>query len=537
MRFDDLLSRADDQALQQLLGGPGLRLLQLLDPSLATPSRLRNLVIELHTRAGLLLDPALRRVCFNLLRPPEAQRLATLLQCGLHTDSYAALQTASIAHGSAREQALFDFFELPLPIQEPHDETSAYADAAAGYPLFAHQRAAARNVKQTLSTEPYRTLLHMPTGAGKTRTAMNVVADQLRAHEPTLIIWLAYSEELCEQAATEFEQAWYWLGNRGVGVHRFWGNRDLDLANLSDGIVVASLTKLYYAAMHDLQILNQLAVRCSLVVIDEAHEAIAPTYRLVLDALVVQRRATGLLGLTATPGRTWNNILADAELAAFFARRKVTLQVEGYANPVEYLVEQGYLAQVQYQPLLAQSGVQLTPTDIRRIETELEIPSSILKRLAEDEQRNLAIIVKAEELARRHKRILIFAASVDHARLLALVLQARGLYAVAIMGTTSSAERVRHIESFKDSNDQTKILCNYGVLTTGFDAPRTSAAIIARPTKSLVLYSQMVGRAIRGVRAGGNAVAEIVTVVDPTLPGFGAVADAFTNWEDVWSNL
>ena len=70
------------------------------------------------------------------------------------------------------------------------------------------------------------------------------------------------------------------------------------------------------------------------------------------------------------------------------------------------------------------------------------------------------------------------------------------------------------------------VMVNYGVLTTGFDAPATSAALIARPTRSLVLYSQMVGRATRGTRVGGNAQAEIVTVVDPHLPGFGSVADA-----------
>ena len=63
---------------------------------------------------------------------------------------------------------------------------------------------------------------------------------------------------------------------------------------------------------------------------------------------------------------------------------------------------------------------------------------------------------------------------------------------------------------------------------------QTSAAVIARPTISLVLYSQMVGRAIRGTRAGGNAEAEIVTVVDSGLPGFGDIGDAFLNWEDVW---
>ena len=62
------------------------------------------------------------------------------------------------------------------------------------------------------------------------------------------------------------------------------------------------------------------------------------------------------------------------------------------------------------------------------------------------------------------------------------------------------------------------MLCNFGVLTTGFDAPQTSAALIARPTKSLVLYSQMVGRATRGHAVRGNREAVVRTIVDTSLP-------------------
>ena len=102
-------------------------------------------------------------------------------------------------------------------------------------------------------------------------------------------------------------------------------------------------------------------------------------------------------------------------------------------------------------------------------------------------------------------------------------------------GTTDVSERMRAIQRFKRSDGRRRVLVNFGVLTTGFDAPAASAALIARPTKSLVLYSQMVGRVIRGPRAGGTKRCEIVTVVDTTLPGFGDVADAFMNWEDVWS--
>ena len=79
------------------------------------------------------------------------------------------------------------------------------------------------------------------------------------------------------------------------------------------------------------------------------------------------------------------------------------------------------------------------------------------------------------------------------------------------------------------------VIFNYGVLTAGFDAPRTRCVIIARPTTSLVLYSQMAGRAMRGPRAGGNSRAEIFTVVDTNLPGFGSVTEAFTNWEELWT--
>lgn len=77
-------------------------------------------------------------------------------------------------------------------------------------------------------------------------------------------------------------------------------------------------------------------------------------------------------------------------------------------------------------------------------------------------------------------------------------------------------------------------LFNYAVLTAGFDAPRTSCVVIARPTTSLVLYAQMAGRAMRGPYSGGNRNCQIYTVVDTSLPGFGSVVDAFEHWEALW---
>jgi superfamily II DNA or RNA helicase len=163
-----------------------------------------------------------------------------------------------------------------------------------------------------------------------------------------------------------------------------------------------------------------------------------------------------------------------------------------------------------------------------------DVPEQVLIKLAADEQRNIRIIKAVEDLVTRHTRIVVFAATVAHAQLLASILNVRGTSARVVTGATDQATRDRIIVKYRGSDPRPQIICNYGVLTTGFDAPRTSAAVIARPTRSLVLYSQMVGRAIRGEKTGGNRTAEVITVVDPDLPGFGNIAEAFVNWEDVW---
>lgn len=518
-----------------LLGEAPLKLVLALDPGLATPIRLRDAVLGLYSAEGLLSMDDKRAILFDLLPPTQANLLGTILGLKNHGNIYDNLRNVVIRHGSQRENALFEFFGLSVPIKETGEQIPAERNGGSQYALFQHQRRAARKVAQLLQRSPRRVVLHMPTGAGKTRTTMSVISEHLRENEPTLVIWLANTEELCEQAASEFERAWSYWGNRDVGIFRFWGDRQLDLSNVRDGLLVGGLSKMYNATKLELSFIVALANRATLIVIDEAHSAIAETYKLILDALVVMRRPNpGLLGLTATPGRTWADIHIDQQLSTFFARRKVTLEIDGYDNPVDYLVDQEYLARVQYRSLLYQGGMELTASDMRRIQSHFDIPDSILKRLAEDEMRNLAIVTSVEDLAKRNRRILLFAASVEHSNLLSTVLQMRGLDAASITGVTPSQRRTQIIDRFRENTDNIRILCNFGVLTTGFDAPLTSAALIARPTKSLVLYSQMVGRAIRGKRAGGNAEAEIVTVVDYGLPGFGSVAEAFNNWEDIW---
>jgi len=533
VQFDSLFARADDVTLQALIGQEALHLLHAIDENLTLPSRLRKIVLDLYGREGLLTDKESRRLLFELLRRKEAERLAGVLDVDASDNVYQALKQTRIFKKSSRERTLFHFFNLEPPIHEEVDTEPAIKEYAPDYALFRHQRGALRRIKEQLDSHPRRVVLHMPTGSGKTRTAMNIIAEHLRKTEPGFVVWFAYSEELCEQAASEFEKAWSYLGNREIDVHRFWGSRELNIDALQDGFMVAGLAKMYSLAQQGLSRIAKIGQHCTLVIIDEAHQAIAKTYSLVLESLHVHNRP-GLLGLTATPGRTWSDIEEDQKLADFFGRKKVILEVEGYDNPINYLVDNGYLAEARFESLFVEPGLNLSAADRRKIEEKLDLPNEVLQQLAEDQERNTAILARLEELVQRHQRILFFGTTVTHAEVMATVLESRGYRAAAITGETHKNQRRWQINQFKKSGSEPMILCNYGVLTTGFDAPETSAALIARPTKSLVLYSQMVGRAIRGPKAGGNEEAEIVTVVDRTLPGFSSVSEAFVNWEDVW---
>ena len=531
MNISKLLTRANEEAMQDLLGRDAMRLVQLLNSKDDVVTRIKDLVLDLYSPEGLLLLKDKRAILFDLLKPVELEKLCAVIKMKYDSNAYDRIKRVSFRRGSKKESALFDFFDIQPPPVEDDSYFSNLTIVNANYSLFRHQRLAADNILTYLSRGPRRVLLHMPTGAGKTRTAMHIIADRLNRKEG-IIVWLAYSEELCGQAAEEFLKAWSALGNRDVSVYRFWGKSNLDLNSVSDGFLVAGLSKTFNTIRQNLSIIRNLAGKCSLIVIDEAHQAIAETYKLVLDALFHYNHDTGLLGLTATPGRTAWDIDADEKLSSFFNRQKVTLDIEGYSNPIEYLVKEKYLAKTTYRHIRYDSHETFEDAFLSK---QFEIPDLILKQLAEDEVRNLKILSCIEKLTKKHKRILVFAINVKHALMLAAVLRARGFYASSIVAGTGSITRKKIIDDFKSESEDVKILTNYGVLTTGFDAPKTSAAVITRPTKSLVLFSQMVGRVTRGIRAGGNTSAEVVTVVDMNLPGFGSMVEAFNNWEDVWS--
>lgn len=487
---------------------------------------LRQAVLELVDFGELLRDPEKRDFIVRLI--PVEKRLELSGRLG---------RTVSVGSGDrwsrAEVETLCEFFGIVDEDDKALPGRFTASMVMPGYGLFEYQRVVVGKLMALLAEDDRRAVLHLPTGAGKTRLAMHVVANALRRNEPAVVVWLASGRELIDQAINAFRDAWLHLGIRPLRIETMHGEELPDIDGFGDGFLAVGLSKGWSHLRTDPEWATRLARRVCLVVFDEAHQVVAQTYRRIADDLTLDYRC-GLLGLTATPGRTWADIDADGRLAEYFCGNKVTLDVPD-DNPIAFLVDNGFLARPTFRTLLARSGLNVDEGEVDRISRALEIPQNIVADLSMSERYVAAVLHAIEELlGKGHRRVLVFSATVTHTRMLTAVLVARGICSEAVTGLTPVRARERAIRAFKADDEVPMVLVNFGVLTTGFDAPRASAAVIARPTKSLVLYSQMVGRVIRGPKAGGTDACEIVTVVDPSLPGFGDVADAFLNWEDVW---
>lgn len=529
--FRRLILELKTESLLKLLDSQTLSLIDSIETSLtSSQEKLALICIKLIEPKKVFLNTVERNKLLSFLPNEKANELLVRLGHKNYGDPYLALTKIDFSKKREALEVLFNFFGIQDEIRAPQPLEENIELCTPQYGLFSHQREVARRVESALLDYPYKALLHMPTGAGKTRTAINIASKHLVESEPTLVCWLAQSAELLEQAAQEFKRSWGYIGNRELPIFRYWGSHNADLDNLKDGILIAGFAKMHALYQRDPNMLMKLGDRTTLTIVDEAHQAIAPTYKSIIEGLHTKRPKNKLLGLSATPGRSWDDIDADAVLADFFGTKKLTLQIPGFSNPVDYLTSSGYLAKPKFKKIES-NLLQIATNNTMALNDYSE---DVLELVGQDSDRNQLILSEAESLLRKHQRVILFAASVNHARLMTAILCAKGYDAELVTGETPPGTRERIIRKFKGSTTTSQIICNFGVLTTGFDAPKTSAAIIARPTRSLVLYSQMVGRAIRGPKQGGNSEADIVTVVDPALSGFGSIAEAFMNWEDVW---
>ena len=529
----ELVQRMPEKDINSLVGDDLIALLNVLPGITDRIDAIRTVAVRfLHDRADELLTSArVRKLLINCMSVAKQRELASRLGISQTLD----LASFSPTENAEVWQRFLGFFGIDVRSAVKFSIEPTHSKVTARFDLFPHQKRVADRAMEVVQDSHGRAILHMPTGAGKTRTAMHVLCRFLIANSPSLVVWLAGSYELLDQASDAFHSAWHNLGDRSVELVRVWGDHSPNFSTLEDAVVIGGFSKLHsYMTRHPIEFLR-LAQKVKLVIVDEAHQSIAPTYKALIETLTGTGPYHSLLGLTATPGRTWADVGADAQLAHFFGDRKITIEIEGWNNPVAYLIQEGYLAKPTFNHLHYQLSDELDAALGGMSPAWTDYSDEALDCLAKDATRSAAIIKEVERLiGNAHHRIILFGSSVRHAEICAAILAVKGINTRIITAETNKTIRRQNIDAYKNGSNEPMVLCNFGVLTTGFDAPNTSAAVIARPTRSLVLYSQMVGRAARGPKAGGNAFCEISTVVDTRLPGFGDMEEAFINWEDVW---
>ena len=347
-----------------------------------------------------------------------------------------------------------------------------------------------------------RFIIQMPTGAGKTYTALEVVVDTLR--KPSFnkfIVWMVDSNELAEQSFLAFKELWKAKGDRPLRIFRLFKNFEDDYSQYSDGgVIFTSFSKFHPAIVSKLASITHLIDNTSLLIVDEAHTSVASTHEECIRKFINNDK-TNIVGLTATPGRS--DQYETEELLRLYSRNKIGLRGEAnesLANPLSYLQDNGYLSTIK--------SVQLD-TDFTFTDND---ENRVLRSLAESYDRNKLIVKQIQLAHKNHESTIIFACTLDHVYALYILCKESNIDVNFIVGDIEQSERIDIIERFK--RKEFYILINLDILSKGIDVPNINKLIITRPVSSPILYSQMIGRALRGEKNGGNKENTIVNIKD-----------------------
>lgn len=345
-----------------------------------------------------------------------------------------------------------------------------------------------------------RQLTCLPTGSGKT-IIFSEFPKYFRMKNQMLV--LAHRAELLEQARDKLLQANPYL--------RVEIEQAGKIADPECDVVVASVPTLGRKGSKRLQRIDP--DRFFLIVVDEAHHATAKSYRRILKYLGIFKPDTPklLVGFTATPKRGDGEGLDKVFQEIVFSKSLPEMIKAGYLSPVA-----GYRVE--------------TDIDLSRVKTRMgDFVVSHLSKAVNIEYRN-DIIIDVYNKYLKGKQTLCFCVDVAHAHSVAAAFKKAGVPASSVSGDMDIVERSGILEDF--STKKIHLLANCMVLTEGYDEPTIEGIILARPTKSVLLYTQMIGRGTR-LHPGKENVT-VIDIVDATrehslttLPGLFELSNNF----------
>lgn len=337
-------------------------------------------------------------------------------------------------------------------------------------------------------------LLVLPTGAGKSL----VIADIASKLDSPLLVFCP-SKEILEQNFAK-------LQSYGI----------LDCGAYSASVGCKDINRITFATIGSVMNHIEDFKHFKYVLVDECHlcNAKGGQYKTFFEAADRQ-----IIGLTATPYRLGRGFGGTSMLKFLTRTRPRIFDEVLYYCQVSDLLAKGYLADLKYYDCtqLDMSNVPSNSTgadyDDKSLKLEYE-RSGFYDQLTST---TLRVLKPKNKIPR--KGVLVFTRFTEEAERLTDKLQQKGINSAIVTGETPKKEREAILEKFKDGT--IKVVSNVGVLTTGFDYPALDTVILARPTKSLSLYYQMIGRAIRPCKGKDGWVIDL----GGSYKQFGKVSD------------
>lgn len=386
--------------------------------------------------------------------------------------------------------------------------------------LYLHQTEALKALDKAIldeNAERFAGLLVIPTGGGKTLTAVQWVLRNI-INNNKKVLWLAHRHELLEQALSAVKRNSYsnLINKRKEFRYRIISGQHDRPVNIKkdDDIIVASKDSLNRGLNYLIN--NWLKDNREIfLIVDEAHHTTAKTYRKIIDSLNENAEKLGILGLTATPFRT-----AESEKGLL---KRIYENDIVYKVDLRTLISRGILSEPIFKELDTEIDMtkELSEQDIKSIQAFDSLPEDIAKHIAENKVRNNRIVQEYLDNKSEYGKLLVFAVNKVHAIELNKLFNDRGIASEYVISAEKDMEtgvdlsneaNKERIRKFRDN--EIDVLINVNILTEGTDLPDVQTVFLTRPTVSSILMTQMIGRALRGTKAGGTEKAYIVSFVD-----------------------
>ena len=395
---------------------------------------------------------------------------------------------------------------------------------------YPHQISAMKNLDLINTNKQYSTLVVLPTGGGKTYTA-SVWLLKNAINKQKKILWIAHRKTLLDQAVESFQQYAYkdFIPNISSFQYRvISGDAEHDKTiniEKSDDLLVVSKDSIGRNLKNiDRWLKDEEEV---FLIIDEAHHSTAKTYRKVIDYIKEKVPYVKLIGLTATPFRTNDNekgllsrIYKDGVELGDVVNNDIGI---AYNISLKELISKNILSKPIFESYYTDEsyGRSLGIKGLESIQNLDMLPEDIQKEMAQSAARNQLIVKTYKENQKNYGQTIVFAVNIVHAIQLTTLFKKEGINAAYIVSnikdivtgvTVSSKDNEKNLEDYRSG--KIKVLVNVNILTEGVDLPQTKTVFLARPTVSTILMTQMIGRALRGTKAGGTDLAYIVSFID-----------------------